>query len=323
MAGPPARRRPSAMATRALALQTHRLLAGATLAALFALLVAAAAFTSPGPLTGWGLGGQAAPPKSSWAARRATQTLERTTQASEWRLKVGHAIDVLRTDVSLFDRARHVPDFSIFSEDVVVVDARLPSFRLRGLANYQRVLSTLKWSVRAACDDSRMEITSLRPPVNGEMHMRWRLQLWPKDVLAFARHFMTPSLTEGSPLVVEGYMRYEFDPWSAEIVQHTIDITNPPMFIADLLGERAGSFAWTPPVGAGVGLPSAMTSRVSAWSPSLPQSCEDDFECNEGRANFPLQCCELPLLGNFCCEPGEPAPQQQRPAYVPLPVPLD
>lgn len=31
------------------------------------------------------------------------------------------------------------------------------------------------------------------------------------------------------PFIVEGYSRYEFDPWSAAIVKHTIDITNPPM----------------------------------------------------------------------------------------------
>ena len=41
--------------------------------------------------------------------------------------------------------------------------------------------------------------------------------------------------------------------------------------------------------------------RAGGWP--LPQSCEDDFECNGGRANFPLQCCELPLLGKFCCAP--------------------
>ena len=57
-----------------------------------------------------------------------------------------------------------------------------------------------------------------------------------------------------------------------------------------------------------------------------PPGCEDDFECNDGKANFPLQCCEMPLLGKFCCEPpddfatGTPT---EMPAYVPLPVPVD
>lgn len=63
----------------------------------------------------------------------------------------------------------------------------------------------------------------------------------------------------------------------------------------------------------------------NGWMPSLPQGCEDDFECNGGRANFPLQCCELPILGKFCCEPKEyePSRELQDPAYVPLPVPVD
>lgn len=55
----------------------------------------------------------------------------------------------------------------------------------------------------------------------------------------------------------------------------------------------------------------------------LPQGCEDDFECNDGKANFPLQCCEVPLLGSFCCEPDNYTPVQQTPAYVPLPVPVE
>merc|ERR1719323_752341 len=65
------------------------------------------------------------------------------------------------------------------------------------------------------------------------------------------------------------------------------------------------------------------TSAGIAWLPFLPQGCEDDYECNDGKANFPLQCCELPLLGGFCCEPGELAPPPQNPAYVPLPVPVE
>uniref|UniRef100_A0A7S2BF97 Uncharacterized protein n=1 Tax=Alexandrium andersonii TaxID=327968 RepID=A0A7S2BF97_9DINO len=59
------------------------------------------------------------------------------------------------------------------------------------------------------------------------------------------------------------------------------------------------------------------------WLPGLPEGCEDDFECNEGRANFPLQCCELPLVGKFCCEPGETASVPETPAWVPLPVPVN
>uniref|UniRef100_A0A7S0FXX4 Uncharacterized protein n=1 Tax=Pyrodinium bahamense TaxID=73915 RepID=A0A7S0FXX4_9DINO len=59
------------------------------------------------------------------------------------------------------------------------------------------------------------------------------------------------------------------------------------------------------------------------WVPSLPQGCEDDYECNDGRANFPLQCCEVPFLGKFCCEPGDGMAVSQNPAFVPLPVPVE
>mmetsp|Transcript_13969 Transcript_13969/g.32817 ORF Transcript_13969/g.32817 Transcript_13969/m.32817 type:complete len:350 (-) Transcript_13969:56-1105(-) len=286
---------------------------------------------------------------SSAVARSATQTLERPrASSSEWRLKIGHAIDVLRTDLQLFTDDRHAPDLSIFSKDIVVEDARLPSFRLSGLAAYKSVISTLKWSLQATCDHSRMEITAMQPPIHRELYMRWRLQLWPRDVLASAKDFLAPAFGPGiassasftgEPLVVEGYSRYEFDAWSAEIVRHTIDITNPPMLIVDLLRSRqtVGTFTWAP-VGTGVGLPNVMfvTNEAwgnvatvhtpfdsTSWSPSLPQSCEDDYECNDGRANFPLQCCEVPLLGRFCCKPEDFQPSPQQPNYVPLPVPTD
>mmetsp|Transcript_3729 Transcript_3729/g.7433 ORF Transcript_3729/g.7433 Transcript_3729/m.7433 type:complete len:181 (-) Transcript_3729:374-916(-) len=62
---------------------------------------------------------------------------------------------------------------------------------------------------------------------------------------------------------------------------------------------------------------------AASWLPSLPQGCEDDFECNDGKANFPLQCCELPLLGNFCCEPDDFRPAPSNPATVLLPVPVE
>lgn len=278
----------------------------------------------------------------STVVRHAMQTLKRTKKSSEWRLSVGHAIDVLRRDLERFTDEAHTPDFSIFSEDIVVEDARLPSFRLQGLATYQRVVSTLKWSVRAACVQSRLEITAMQPPVNGELYMRWRLQLIPRDVLASAKDFLAPAFgtgmslgSYGEPLIVEGYSRYEFHPWTAEIVKHTIDITNPPMLIVDLLRkQQTGNFVWAP-AGVGVSMPNVINVATegarplavfgeTAWSPSLPTPCEDDFECNDGRANFPLQCCEVPILGSFCCEPEDfLATPEPEPAYVPLPVPVD
>lgn len=166
-------------------------------------------------------------------------------QASEWRLDVGHAMDTLRSDVTELFSANAKPNYDIFSRDVVLEDARVPSFRIQGLEAYRATLDVLRWSVRAACDGQRMEITSMRLPVNGVAYIRWRLHLWPKDPLAPAKDFLTPSLGWNSPFlysfraseptVVEGYSHYEFDPWSAEIIRHTIDITNPPMLLEDLL----------------------------------------------------------------------------------------
>lgn len=243
----------------------------------------------------------------------------------------------------LFERPQHVPDFSIFSEDLIVADARLPGFELKGLSTYQRILSTLRWSLSTAFEHSKFQVTAVQPPVHGALQMRWRIHLWPKDVLAQAKDFLTPALGPGAftseglngdaPVIVEGYSRYEFDHWTAEIVKHTIDITNPPMLLADLVRERTGSFVWMPtPSVSGVRLPNMMSESdaepellqtTAAWSPSLPQTCESDFDCNDGRANFPLQCCELPILGKFCCEPEEIQSRPQDPAYVPLPVPSD
>ncbi|CAE8711062.1 unnamed protein product, partial [Polarella glacialis] len=47
---------------------------------------------------------------------RAGTTLEKPPVNSEWRLGVGHAIDVLRKDVvGLFQDTNYTPDFSIYS----------------------------------------------------------------------------------------------------------------------------------------------------------------------------------------------------------------
>eukprot|EP00434_Breviolum_minutum_P042060 symbB.v1.2.037419.t1/scaffold5520.1/size26209/2 len=280
-------------------------------------------------------------------------TLEKPPAGSQWRLNVGRALDVLRRDVSgLFSRKNYTPDFSIYSPDIEVTDARLPSFKIKGLATYQQVLSTLQWSVSTTCHSSKLEITSITPPVNNDMYLRWRLKLWFKDVRSWLG--ISQAVVTGTevPFIVEGYSKYTFDPWSAEIVKHTIDITNPPMYLSDLMASYAspswmtvspqlgmpGLSAWPfqvnqQPEGILTGGTATVqggrpvtTMHAGGWMPGLPQGCEDDFECNDGKANFPLQCCEMPLLGKFCCEPpddfatGTPT---EMPAYVPLPVPVD
>merc|ERR1712079_457582 len=123
--------------------------------------------------------------------------------------------------------------------------------------------------------------------------------------------------------------------------------TNPPTYINDLIAQSTTGFSWQSPV-AVAGIPTFRMTEDSPDSPSvapsagkglqgqertgagstrkdqeqlarpsirdafafLPQACEDDFECNDGAANFPLQCCDMPLLGKWCCEPDDfiPAP---------------
>jgi len=301
------------------------------------------------------------PARTRWSGASVVPRQGEVAAPSKWRLGVGKAIDVLRTDiVGLFEHEGHMLDYSIYSEDIAFVDARLPSFKLNGLDTYRQALSTLQWSAWTACEQRKFEITALSPPVNNEIYMRWRLHLWPKDMLASA--FSTPvSLARASlgiPFIVEGYSRYQFDPWSAKIVRHSIDITNPPTFINDLIAQFTRGFAWQNPVTV-ASIPSMRMTEVSpdasstalfagdsleakehggsgsvhkkepAWPSTgdlfsfLPQACEDDFECNDGAANFPLQCCEMPLIGSWCCEPDDFVPVPQRPAWVPIPVPAD
>mmetsp|Transcript_18723 Transcript_18723/g.51423 ORF Transcript_18723/g.51423 Transcript_18723/m.51423 type:complete len:174 (-) Transcript_18723:119-640(-) len=62
-----------------------------------------------------------------------------------------------------------------------------------------------------------------------------------------------------------------------------------------------------------------------SWLPNMPQTCEDDFECNDGKANFPLQCIDF-VFARICVDPDDfqQAPQTSAtPAYVPIPVPVE
>jgi len=176
-------------------------------------------------------------------------------QASEWRLDLGHAIDVLRRDVpAMINSYSYEPDYAIFSQDVIFEDARLPSFRLEGLEAYKTTIDMFRWSLRAACDRHKMQVMSISPPLNGVIYMRWRLQVWPKDPLGPAKDFFSretwswhslPLYGYGAasePTIIDGYSTYEIDPWTAKIVKHAIEITNPPTLLRDLLAGRLPSF---------------------------------------------------------------------------------
>eukprot|EP00438_Fugacium_kawagutii_P012838 Skav200130 [mRNA] locus=scaffold4172:99507:100508:+ [translate_table: standard] len=277
-----------------------------------------------------------------------------------WQLKVAHAVDVLHRDMpDLFESysgmGGRTHDFSIYSSNIQFADERAPGMEMEGLPTYKRFLSAMRWSLRSMFEESKMEITSMsRTLINGQLSVRWRLHLWPKGLMTVALEMFSPTLKNWglhqnhhsfeAPFILEGYSNYDFDPWTAEVTRHSVDIKNPPMFITDLLKYSTPEMQPVPlsmPYGmsapgsskgfqfAGVTAATRDTAlRVSrqagdskaSWP--VPASCEDDFDCNDGRANFPLQCCELPLLGKFCCKPpDDPSPDSKDPSWLPLPVP--
>ena len=124
---------------------------------------------------------------------------------------------------------------------------------------YRNFLLALRWSLRSMFEESKLEITAMGKTlsVDGKLSMRWRLHLWPKGVMSHALDFMAPILQGWgfhlreethqweAPAIVEGYSNYEFDPWTAQITKHTVDIKNPPLFITDLLRQYSVSEAKT------------------------------------------------------------------------------
>jgi len=170
----------------------------------------------------------------------------------EWRWKVGKAIDVLRSDAVASATEQGEQDFSIFSQDVVLDVAQMPQFQVHGLDAYRRAMNMIRWSTQSAFERYRVEVLSVTPPAAGVVYMRWRVHLWPIDPLAPARQFLAPLLSWDNALlyrhhhaeqaeVVDGYSRYEFDPWSAEIIRHTIDFKNPPSYLTEMLrSDSAG-----------------------------------------------------------------------------------
>lgn len=80
----------------------------------------------------------------------------------------------------------------------------------------------------------------------------------------------------------------------------------------------SGHFAGAATVSATARPHSAMAAL--SWMPSMPQTCDDDFDCNGGRANFPLQCFDMVVL-KVCVDPDDFERSRSRElAYVPIPV---
>jgi hypothetical protein len=70
---------------------------------------------------------------------------------------------------------------------------------------------------------------------------------------------------------------------------------------------------------------SLVAVEALSWMPSMPQTCEDDFDCNGGKANFPLQCLDM-MVAKICVDPDDFQSSYQASAdlaFVPLPVRAD
>lgn len=209
------------------------------------------------------------------------ETLEKRKANSEWRLQVGHATDVIVSDsVAVFEPRHHVPDLSVYDENFCVVDARMPTFKLQGLPAYRTFLRLLQWSLRTASDRTHFDITAIHnSPVSGDLNMRWHLRLWPKDFLeemAFSRELprgLRSALRGSEPLTFEGYSRYEFHAWTGKVIKHTIDITNPPMHLTQLMPTLQVRGGWSfAPMG-GVGAPTTYQSGSDQdWGLALQSS---------------------------------------------------
>jgi len=88
---------------------------------------------------------------------------------------------------------------------------------------------------------------------------------------------------------------------------------NQPLGV-DLKSQFAGDTITSP-----TARPRSAMAAMS-WMPSMPQTCDDDFDCNGGKANFPLQCLDLLLL-KICVDPDDfEGGGGGQLAYVPIPV---
>ncbi|CAE7497214.1 unnamed protein product [Symbiodinium natans] len=183
-------------------------------------------------------------------------------EARNFRMNLGHALDVLRRDVPhMFDKSYDL-DYSIFSPSVVAEDARMPNVQMRGLEAYRTTIDLIRQVVRTTCDHHKMEIQSISVPVNSVVYVRWRLQIWPKDPLGPAKVFLNPAWRLFSsplhdygaavePTILEGYSKYDFDAWSGEIVKHAVEVTLPPMLLKDFVQQPSFAFLFLSAPGSG------------------------------------------------------------------------
>jgi len=259
--------------------------------------------------------------------RKAVRSAEHDPKPpSEFRLQLGHAIDTLRIDAAqLFDHGRKRPDLSLFSDDVTFAVQSMPSLSLEGLDMYNRTLRLSRWSVKSMRNSSQMKIMTVYQPIDNMVYMRWQLRIRPKDMLlATAAQSSFWDSTE-KVILLEGLSKYEFHHSTALIVRHTVEFTNPPLYLSELPQSfKTLQDFLLQPMPSGVTAPRFEHDTLSFSS--LPAACEDDFECNNGTANYPFQCLhphecisslpEIFIMGRYCCEPG-----LSQPIVVAVPVP--
>merc|ERR1719163_2049540 len=147
--------------------------------------------------------GFTAPPRLDVQVDLSPPPLNAPKGPSEYQLNLGRAIDTLRVDhPRLFT---HKPDFSIFTEDVVLRD---PSGapRLSGLDQYSRVFDMLRFLRRGTMQDA--QLTHSLVVSDSTIRVRWNAKLWMRDP---ALGFNTLANGEAALVHLDGVSVYELN----------------------------------------------------------------------------------------------------------------
>lgn len=122
---------------------------------------------------------------------------------SEFQLNLGRVIDTLRVDHPRF--FSHRPDFSIFSDNVVLCDPSGEQ-RLSGKDAYARMFDALRFIRRGAMQDATL--THRLVVSDRTIRVRWHAKLWMRDP---ATGFNTLANGEAAVVQLDGISVYELD----------------------------------------------------------------------------------------------------------------
>lgn len=129
----------------------------------------------------------------------------------EFELRVGRALDVLRSDYP--DILTKQPDFDIYSNDIEVVD---PSgVKVHGLSAYKNSFRILHALVRFIYCPSRSSLTFRMcfDKARQNIRIHWNAEVIPREIFGGSR----------TTLHVDGISVYEISRMTGEIVQHRIE----------------------------------------------------------------------------------------------------